>query len=251
MGVIVFNGVSSKDLGIEVETFPTYEVPQRELETIKVPGRNGDLVIDTGTYRNTTRTYKISMATHSQTSYYKMMGQIAEWLHSSSGYARLEDSYEPEYYRLAYFSDSLSIENLFDEAGRATIKFICKPQRYLKIGDYQLLFDSSGGYVSNPTRFIAAPLISIHKPDGTDVACDLDFLVDGNIKYKISLAANSGPVIIDSELQDAFNGSVNKNPYVTVRADGEFPKLEPGLTRIVFNEAKIEKVVVTPRWWTI
>lgn len=251
MGVVVFNGISSKDLGIEVETFPTYDLPEREYEVINVPGRNGSLIIDTGTYKNSTRSYKISMATHDRTSYYKMMNQIAEWLHSSSGYARLEDSYEPEYFRMAYYKENLSIENLFDEAGRAKITFECKPQRYLKSGDYQMLFESSGEYVSNPTSFKSAPIIGIFKPDGTDVACDLDFLVDGVVKYKLSLSEGSGNVIVDSELQDAYNGSANKNPYITIRADGEFPKLEPGITQIVFNESKIEKVVITPRWWTI
>ena len=46
MGVIVFNGISSKDVGIEVETFPEYTIPEREYEAIHVPGRNGDVIID-------------------------------------------------------------------------------------------------------------------------------------------------------------------------------------------------------------
>ena len=37
MGIVMFNGKSSKDVGIEVETFPTYDVPEKEFEVIHVP----------------------------------------------------------------------------------------------------------------------------------------------------------------------------------------------------------------------
>ena len=50
MGIITFNNISSKSVGLEVETFPDYVAPQKIYEVTHVPGRNGDLVRDTKTY---------------------------------------------------------------------------------------------------------------------------------------------------------------------------------------------------------
>ncbi|MBP5597459.1 MAG: hypothetical protein J6Y02_18950 [Pseudobutyrivibrio sp.] len=61
MGMIKFNGASSKDFGVEVETFPNYVAPQKEYEAIHIPGRNGDLLIDSGTYSNVEKRYKVNM----------------------------------------------------------------------------------------------------------------------------------------------------------------------------------------------
>lgn len=144
MGVIIFNGRSSTEFGIEVEHLPDYDTPERDYDIIHVPGRNGDLVIDTGSFKNTSRKYQISVATRGE-AFYEKIKPIVEWLHSSSGYARLEDTYEPDYYRLAYYRESNTIDNLFDDAGRATITFTCKPQRYLKSGELPTSFVEGGG----------------------------------------------------------------------------------------------------------
>ena len=101
MGVITFNNITSSSLGIEVETFPNYEVPEKEYQITHVPGRNGDLVVDTKTFQNVPRPYEVSVATRNGETFTQKMNAIAEWLHSASGYDRLEDTYEPDYYRMA------------------------------------------------------------------------------------------------------------------------------------------------------
>lgn len=241
MGVIVFNGISSRDVGIEVETFPTYDVPEREYEAIHVPGRNGDVIIDNGTYKNIQRSYYVSIATYSL-SYHQKLASVAKWLHSSSGYARLEDSYEPDFYRQAYYKEKVNFENLFNEAGRATINFECKPQKFFKSGEIAIEFTSAGS-IQNGTVNIALPKIEVIT-DNTQGEINI-----GGIR--ISIAANAGTsIIIDSELQDAYNNqNVNKNLSITL-TDGEFPVLKPGKNTISFSGG-VQRVLITPRWWTI
>lgn len=134
MGVIIFNGLSSKDYHIQVEHPPGYDIPEREFEAIHVPGRNGDILIGKNTYQNVTRSYEISFGSVKE-KFPEMARRVSEWLHSTTTYARLEDSYEPEYFRLAVCSSGLSIENILFHGGRTTIEFNCKPQRFLKIGE--------------------------------------------------------------------------------------------------------------------
>ena len=240
MGVIMFNGRSSKDVGIEVETFPTYDVPEKEYEVIHVPGRNGDVVIDTGTFKNINGSYKVSIAAQ-DVSYNQKMRRVAEWLHSSSGYSILEDSYSPEFFRYAYYKDSVSIENLFNEAGKATIKFICKPQKFFKSGRYPVVFSASG-VIQNGTQYDSLPqiIISTNDTDGSVTIGDCTFTI---------LAGSGTTITVDSELQDAFQGTANKNAYLRLD-DGEFPKIKPGLNSISFSGG-VQNISIIPRWWTV
>ncbi len=67
-------------------------------------------------------------------------------------------------------------------------------------------------------------------------------------RYEIQLSRINEYVTLDSELQDAFKGSENKNADVTL-PDG-YPKLPPGATSITFSGG-ITSVEITPRWWTL
>lgn len=240
MGIITFNSVSSATVGINVETFPTYETPERDYESIHVPGRNGDVVIDTGTFRNTIRSYKVSMVASSSVPYYKTMNKVAEWLHSGSGYCRLEDTYEPDYYTYGYYKQKTSFENLFNEAGRATLNFECKPQRYLKTGDDVVTF-SSPGTITNPTKYTSLPIITI-TTDNTTGTVGI-----GNCSFTVKDGA--GTITVNSETQDVYTGTANKNYYVTL-VSGSFPTLESGSNTITFSGG-VTKVEIIPKWWTI
>lgn len=116
-----------------------------------IPGRNGDVYIDKGSYQNTTRSYDIAVG-DSDRSFISMANMVSEWLHSASGYSRLEDSYEPEYYRMAVYKEENNIQNILDHAGRTTIQFDCKPQRFLKLGDIEI-YVTTEIVLRNPTGF--------------------------------------------------------------------------------------------------
>ena len=244
MGVIIFNGISSKDFLIEVEHFPGYETPQRDYEVVHVPGKNGDVFIDKGSYQNVSRTYEIAIGSYVR-DYTDMANSVSEWLHSASGYARLEDSYEPEYYRLAIYEETLELTNIFNQAGRATISFNCKPQRFLKLGEKPVKITkndvaaSSGISLRNPTRFTALPIVTV-KGSGAGVLRIGD--------YSVSISSIGTTIVIDSEIQDAYYQTENKNSVVTLSKG--FPKLGPGHTEVSFSGG-ITEVEVIPKWWTL
>ena len=240
MGVIIFNGRSSADYGIFVEEPPDHEWPEKDYDVVHVPGRSGDLLFDNGSYKNVSREYKIAVG--SRTLYlHEQIDGIFNWLHSASGYARLEDSYEPDHFRLAAYRESGSLENILGHAGRATIKFDCKPQRFLKSGEHAVAFTSTG-YLVNPTEFESLPIIKITKGSASGVL---------NISgCTISIATGSiTGLMIDSELQNAYSGTTNRNNLITLNTGG-FPTLSPGVNEISFSGG-ITKLEVTPRWWIL
>lgn len=237
MGVIFFNGKSSKDFGIEVEIYPGLDTPERDYDIYHVPGRNGDLLIDKRSYKNIPRKYTISSGSY-DSHFIDVANRISEWLHSSAGYSRLEDSYDPECYRLAMFKQQLNIANYFDIAGRAQIQFECKPQRFLKVGEEPVTFTAAGS-IENHTQYEALPLLTVYgSGSGT--------LTIGS--YTVSISSISTSVTIDCDIQEAYSGVLNKNSTISVPSG--FPKLVPGTNSISFTGG-ITSVEVIPRWWIL
>lgn len=163
MGIIIFDGVSSSDYGIRVEKQPNYEVPTRNCTASHVPGRNGDIILYSGSYDNVNRQYDCSFGSMNK-DFHDFINGITEWLYSSRGYCRLEDSYEPDYFRLARYDSNLSVENIFNHGGKFNLTFNCKPQKFLKTGEKKIDFsfrEKPKSIIFNPTKFDSLPIITI------------------------------------------------------------------------------------------
>lgn len=250
MGSITFNGVSSESLGIKVWTFPTYVTPEKEVTSVHIPGRNGDIVIDSGAYKNVTRSYQISLyskALYTPSSptvmtYTELANKISNWLQSAEGYAVLSDTYEPDYYRMAMYVQETSIQNVLNQAGIATIDFICKPQRFLFSGDAEKSFSSSST-ITNPTTFASKPTLKI-LGNGTAT-------INGR-RVTVSGMSSGVTLYVDCDIQDAYyySGSVAQNANNKISTPDGFPFLKPGSNTISLGSG-ISSVKVVPKWWTL
>ena len=234
MGVIIFNNKSSADCRIRVAHPPGYAYPERDYTITHIPGRNGDIIQDNGCYKNVERTYEVSFDAPNE-DFATYANSVSAWLHSTTGYARLEDSYEPNYYRMAVYQESNIFENLYNQAGTATIMFECKPQRFLKTGDNTITIQNSLT-IMNPTGFEAYPLFKVTGTSGV-------LTVNGN---SITFSSIDDFVMLDCELQDAYKENINKNSTIS----GTFPVLKTGSNTISWT-GDISSVTMKPRWWTI
>lgn len=247
MGVITFNGISSESLGIKVWTFPSYEVPEREVTFVHIPGRNGDLAIDQNAYKNVTRSYSVSLYDKNKT-FTELANTIATWLHSGSGYCVLEDSYEPNYYRLAVYTEETTYSNVLNQAVTATINFNCKPQRFLKSGALPINITGSQTII-NPESNVSKPELKINLT-GTG------YITINGVRITI-VPGSVRTLYIDSELQDVYyytgSGSSqtihNGNSLVSF-ANRAFPVLNGGSNTIAVSGG-ITSVEVKPKWWTL
>lgn len=249
MGTMIFNGTSTRDLGLVIQSQPAYEFPEKEAETVHVPGRNGDVILPKESYSNVERTYLLGMAFRESTGFVVNANAIVEWLHSANGYARLEDSYEPEYYRLAMFKNSGSLSNYYDKGTAVEATFICKPQRFLKSGDEPVDIEKSTTWfeILNPTNCIALPKIILHF-NSTSGKGIVNFASSkGSSSVQIT-PTKTGDVTVDSDLQDAYSSDGFVNNYTQI--SGGFPKLYPGITRIQCS-GSVSGITVIPRWWTL
>lgn len=269
MGVIYFNGISSKDLGIEIETFPKYEIPEKEITKYEIPGRNGDIVIDHGTFKNVNVEYSISVMIKDG-DYNSRLHAIASWLYSPSGYARLEDSYDTECYRMARISSNTSFENLFNQAGKATLTFDCKPQRFLKKGEEQLEYNETNSHATliNPSFFSAKPLLKLCNIGLASSAGTISNISLNGYNFKVNeiiSAINQLPypivdVIIDFENKKAYYRDVTDYSKRTALSASGSNKLfardvtlDKGENLILFKKPASSNsfIKLTPRWWML
>lgn len=230
----IFGGVNSLDYGVLLDGSGTTTAPERDVTTVTIPGRSGDLLVDAGRWKNTTVSYPCTIAREFE-------GRFAAFKQAvlaEGGYKRLEDTLHPDEYRLAYLAGPLEPKTIpYNRAGTFALDFDCKPQRFLKSGE-EALTVASGGKLYNPTGCAALPLILL------TLTGDAKLNVGG---VQMSVAGHTGPMRIDCDLQDAYYNNTNLNKYLTAP---EFPVLGAGATQVSWSGG-IAKCEVVPRWWRL
>ena len=231
----VFDGKRSTDLGLFVERYPTQPKPQRQVETIAVPGRNGALHYYPGGYENVTVRYNCYFRGGPE-----QASEIAAWLYGAvGGYKILRDTYHPSVFRHAIFDGPLDVENLWNQHGRCSLEFDCKPQLWTDTGQQPIEFAlpisadnwsfdrAAVGLLYNPYPFVAKPLIRIEGYAN-------QLITIKNAAGESHLSCKTGPYAeIDCDLQNMYRDDANENTGLDVSTD--FPTLEPGENIIIMS----------------
>lgn len=243
LNYFIFDGESSLDYGVYIGGQGTYNAPQRDIKKVSIPGRNGDLIMDNGRYLNAEVSYNIIVMDN----FRHKTDAIRAWLSKPITYARLEDTYHPDEFRMGMLTGGVIFETgAFNKTGKATITFDCKPERFLKSGEIPIVIkddEELSGKIINPTKYPCKPLIRVNLKAGQTTGT----VTIGNQAIVISGA--SGYVDIDSALMDCYKGAVNCNSQITLGSDG-FPIFEPGETGISYSST-IDSITITGRWWTL
>ena len=153
-----FDGEDSRDYGVYITGNAVFDAPQRDVEMIEIPGRNGAYALDNGRFSNIEVTYPAGLFTESEVDFANAISDLRNALCSRRGYCRLEDEYNPDEYRLAVYKSGLEVTPAQLKAGEFSITFDCKPQRFLKSGETAVSI-SDGDTLTNPTLFESSPLL--------------------------------------------------------------------------------------------
>ena len=231
----IFRGIDSRDIGVVVEDMFDVHRPKRNAQTIQVPGRDGRLTQDDGTYDTYTISGKVNC-------FGAPLSDVYAWL-SGSGDLILGD--EPT--RSIRASATAQIKNTrfrcdgcYDSL---QVSFDCQPFRYhveQTEGANDIPLTSSPATVSNPGTYKSAPRLTI---EGTG---DAVLTIGTQILEVTDLA---GGVIVDSESCECFDltETALRNDRVTLMDDC-FPVLQPGANIISWTGDGVTKVTVAPRW---
>ena len=234
-----FGGFDSRDLNLCITGIDRSGTPEREVSKISVLGRSGDLLIDSGRYKNIEITYHVAILSDFNRAFQTMKTAML----SQIGYHRLTDSFNPDEFVIGAFAGTISPELVRrGQTGTFDLVFDCKPQRYIIDGTHAIQMQNPSSLV-NGTGFPALPLITVHGSGSGSITV-------GNTRVEIHKL--QGSLILDCDLQNAYTigagGALeNKNADITAPV---FPVLSSGTNEIGWSGG-ITGIEIIPRWWTI
>lgn len=198
-----FNGINSMDNGVYISGSAVFNAPERDVEMIVIPGRNGEFIRDNGRFNNIEVTYPCGMFGDDDFAFRTKLRQFRNMLAGQTGYHRLVDTYNPDEYRLAVFKDAVEVEPAaLNTAGQFEVMFNCKPQRYLMSGESTIEVED-GDKIDNPTPFDAQPMI-MTKGYGTLTVNGYEIEITNELLGPVVLSYDNGsPIQFDSGLVEA------------------------------------------------
>lgn len=220
---------ASKNIMLQKEI--EFEAAEPVTESVKVPGRDGEIIYYDGSYKNVRgRASCYFLGYHAAFN----LTDINAWLLSETGYRRLQTLYEPHFYRLARIKHGARLDPRLNLLNAFDIEFDCKPYKYYTDGEEPVTFSASGELVG-PTPFKSLPLIVVHGSGSGTITINGDTLT----------LTDSNEISLDCEAQDAYRGTSNLNSTV----GGTYPKFCKNNT-IAFSGG-VTSLTIVPRWRTI
>ena len=243
MNYFIYNGVSSKDMGVRISSKDVYSAPKYDLKFQSIPGRDGDLISPNGRFPNTTVSYTCFIPAKSIQELSDKVTAVKCWLYTEPDrYHTLSDSYDASFFRKAVFNNKLDISDEVSKIGVFTVNFTCHPMRFSHTGQVKTTFTASPFTLTNPYPFAAKPYLKINgRGTGT-------LTIQSASSNKIwEFSTLNGYTECDSELMNFYHDTEPKND--TVSGEG-FPTFAPGDNTIAFDGG-ITSIEVIPRWKSI
>ena len=233
-----FAGKSSKDFLLYLSGPGVYDSPAADVESTSVPGRNGDILTENAKagrrrYQNVDIKYKAFFFNGLPAK----TAAVKAWLLSPVGYQKLQDTYDPDFFRMAVCKDALAFDVTAQKAAEMELAFNCKPQRWSVDGQRTIRLDGRST-LKNPFAFPAQPIFKVYGDSGGELYVG---------EEKITIHSIKDYVLLNCETHNAYNASGFCNE--TILSD-DFPELPEGKTQITWTGG-ITAVEVIPRWWTL
>ncbi len=275
MNTFTLDGHTTSEWGIGLSAGGAYDAPARKGESISVPGRNGNIWVDDGSFENVMLTYPCWMSEDFDVNIDGFRAFLA--LHSDQ-YYELRDTYHPNEYRLARYAGAFTPQlGTRNKSGRFDVVFDCYPQRFLDSGNTWTAMtvpsasSSSGismGTITNDTLFATSPVICF-RTNGTGVnsTCVFTFENDGvsNTVEIRNVYGGTNYIYLDTEdysfrisnrraASDWRTFQKTRGLYAIL--DSDDIKLQPGTTEIIDKStssqtATLNYFAILPRWATI
>ena len=240
MTSFTYNGQSSADFGLHIQSKNVFSAPEYDAEFTSVPGRSGDIINSNRRFANIKVTYTVFLARKNTADLAAVMRDIKGWLYSEPDrYHELTDSYDYGYFRYGVISGSLDIEEQLNKIGSFTATFNCKPYKYSFAGQQVLAADDSALAVTNPTAFESRPYIKLYGSGAVTLN-----ISSGGSTNSWTISDIDEYIEIDCELMNCFKGTDLKNDTVT---GNDFPVLKPG-ENVIACTGNVRRLEIIPRW---
>lgn len=262
-GWLKFNGLDlTYDLGLRIGGVRSYGTSWRSGQSVRVPGRLGEPLLDTALLDipNEIREYNaaIYLRNASSEGVAQAMSRIRAALLKDERYYVLEDSYEPSFYRLAFWqNDVIPSRKGAGQNFELPLRFSCDPRRFIKQGIGPTVMEAGGGLTAqitaeNVTGYAvtekANPVIKV-VGGGQAFTLKLGKLSSLMDYGEIQFAAFTRTVWFDVDSMSASydeEGRYNANAQI-LDVSGDLHLLPEGS---IFTRSDTSvRIEITPRWW--
>lgn len=226
MGWFIFKGKDSRDFGILISAAPEKVRAERRVEQVTIPGRNGDLTMDEGTYAP----YVISVECSTRGN--ENLDEILAWL---DGAGELILCTEPDKVFRASIYNKISVADMIYLYNSFLLQFRVQPFKYSVNAAGDALELTAPTTIRNSGTVYSEPLITVYGSG------DITLNINGN---PYPLRNVDGNITIDSEMMEVFKGSTNQNSKY---GGAEFPRFEVGQNEIRWT-GNVSKIKIQPRW---
>jgi predicted phage tail component-like protein len=217
-----FNGLRSDDFNTVIKNLTVISRPDKMVQRVSVPGRDGDLTISDDTYGTIPVT--ISCMWEKDIS----LDRLNQWL---SGKGDLILSYKPDRRYKAEITGVIGVTNKGAYL-QSDVTLTVQPFDYEATPEIIEL--TSSQTIINPGTRWSLPKITVYGA-GT--------LTIGDYTLVVTSTGGEGYIIIDSEIGECYYGSSNRGSKVS----GGFPKLNPGEVEVTIG-AGITKIEIQGNW---
>lgn len=201
MHYFIFNNINSNELGIIVKNMPLIPLAEKDIESIKISGKNGNLHIDNGTYNSINYTIDCVISD---------ISKIDNIKKAFNGTSKLILSKYNDRYFEATIKNQISFDKYLNALQEFPLQFELQPISYsneleeIRISSDINNLDIGGNTITNPIILV----------DGTGT-----FTIN-NVSVEI---LESG-ITIDCELMNCTKNNLNANNKVIL---DKFPTLNP------------------------
>ncbi|MEB8859252.1 phage tail family protein [Bacillus cereus] len=214
----------ASDYGICMVERPVIPTAEQEVEHIEVPGRHGSLT-KKGAFKDVPLKIKFNMLEDENIK--PLVRRMKAWLMNGKTLYFTDD----DVYRKIKHVVVGDIVNEIEEHGEFEVDFKLDPFEYTE--DVNIML-STPGSIYNPGTMESTPMLFV-AGNGTIRI----FINDVSFQIKDV----NGSVVIDSELLEAYSGTVSMNDKMI----GGFPEFQIGENKIEWSGA-IQFMEIRPRW---
>ena len=222
MGTFTFNGTSSTTHGLRVTNDYVINSTGNDVETVAVPGRDGDLLISKNRLKSVT--LELPCTVLSTRNLTDAGSEISNWL-NVDGYKDLTLSWDPDFIYRSAFIETFEIAGLMRQFGKVKLNFLTYPVKFYKQGrSTQTL--SNGTTVNGIGNINAKPIITLVGSG------DCTLTINGR---KTKLRGVQGKITLDMQANQVYKDNLPAWDKVVRSPQFQMPYLNAGRNLISWN----------------
>lgn len=240
----IYGSVHTDTEGVYVDQARIFGKPSRDVEFVSIPGRNGDLTFSNNRYNNIEIVVNCYIKSQFVDNFASFINKLsAQW---NEGYEYLWFSMDPDVYREAQFiSATEPVTGAYNEDAKFEIRFNCKPQKFIDANHASWV--SLPSATTDITNAYIMKALPIFRTQGNGTLYWKDSINQIISTITVSGLNATDYTYIDSDIQDCYWSSTNRNPNVTMT--NGFPVIDGNGNKVSWSG--FTKVDYKPRFWRL